>query len=104
MSKHSEKEKRIIALAYLHRYGWIAIAFLLTLIHPKFLFISCIVFSIWSFVGYKCRWKHIFCSYQNAYHIKMTPDSIDWNWIKKSDAYLIPIIFFIIGIAGVIII
>jgi len=104
MSKHSGKEKRIIALAYLHRYGWIAIAFLLTLIYPKFLFISFIAFSIWSFVGYKCRWKHIFCSYQNAYHIKMTPDSIDWNWIKKSDAYLIPIIFFIIGIAGVIII
>ena len=104
MSKHSEKEKRIIALAYLHRYGWIAIAFLLTLIHPKFLFISCIAFSIWSFVGYKCKWKHIFCSYQNAYHIKMTPDSINWNWIEKSDAYLIPIIFFIIGIAGVIII
>ena len=104
MSKHSEKEKRIIALAYLHRYGWKAIAFLLTLIYPKFIFISFIAFSIWSFVGYKCRWKHIFCSYQNAYHIKMTPDSIDWNWIKKSDAYLIPIIFFIIGIAGMIII
>ena len=104
MSRYSAKEKRIIALAYFHRYGWIVTAYLLTFISLKLLFAAFIVFSIWSFVGYKCKWKHIFCSYQNVYHLKMTPNSINWCWLKKSDAYLIPIIFFILGIVGLIVI
>ena len=66
MSKHSEKEKRIIALAYMHRYGWIAILFGCIVIFPKAVFlifgVGFIADAIWSFVGYKCRWRHIFWS------------------------------------------
>ena len=58
-------------------------------------------FSVWTFVGYKRRWKHIFCSYQNAYHRKMTPGRIDWDQIKKSDAYGVPLIFFLFALAGI---
>lgn len=91
----------IIALAYFHRYGWIAAMFALVLILRETLFVSAvsaIAYAVWTFVGYKCRWRHIFCSHQNAYHIKMTPERIDWEWVKKYDAYGIPIFFFVMGL------
>ena len=103
MSKGTEKEKRIITLAYFHRYGWIAAMMVSIAMWPKqMLFIlpvACLSFSVWSFIGYKKKWKHIYCSFQNAYHQKMTPNSIQWNKIKKSDAYGVPLVFFIIGLA-----
>ena len=103
MSKGTEKEKRIIALAYFHRYGWIAAMMACIAIWPKQMLlifsVTCLSFSVWSFIGYKKKWKHIYCSFQNAYRQKMTPNSIQWNKIKKSDAYGVPLVFFIIGLA-----
>lgn len=60
--------------------------------------ISILVFSVYELIGYLCKWKHIFCSFQNAYHRKMTPDSIDWDLVSKTDAYLIPGIFALFGV------
>lgn len=62
-----------------------------------------IVFSIWSLLGYLLKWKHIFCSFQNAYHMPMTPNKINWSIIRKSDAYGIPAIFFILGLGLIIV-
>ena len=102
MSKHSKKESSIVTFAYLHRYG----LFLLTVIcavvfsQVKFLVlgIASSIYAIWSFIGYRCRWKHIFCSYQSLYHKRMTPNKIKWDFIKKSDAYGLPIIFGVLGL------
>ena len=103
MSKSTTKDKRIMALAYFHRYGWIAAMMLCIAIWPRQMFcifsVACLSFSVWSFIGYKKKWKHIYCSYQNAYHQKMTPNNIQWHKIKKSDAYGVPLVFFIIGLA-----
>lgn len=101
MKKREPTQTGVIVLAYLHRYG-ILFALILFLHSMKFLFVGCIVYAAWSFVGYTCGWKHIFCSYQNAYHQKMTPDSIKWSSIKKSDAYGIPLIFLILGVLALI--
>ena len=60
--------------------------------------ITFILLAVYDFLGYKLRWKHIFCSYQNAYHKKMTPECINWNSIKKSDAHGIPLLFGVLGI------
>jgi hypothetical protein len=102
MNRHDAKAKKIMALAYMHRYGWIAAMVLCTTIWTeKVAFIvgvSTILFSVWSFVGYQCKWKHIFCSYQNAYYQRMTPHSVKWHLIKKRDAYGIPLIFLVLGI------
>ena len=106
MNNYEKKKKMIMALAYLHRYGWIAILFGCIAIFPRAVFmifgVGFIADAIWSFVGYKCRWKHIFCSYQNAYRLPMTPNNIRWGWVKKSDAYGIPIIMFTIGMSCII--
>ena len=103
MSKGTEKEKRIIAMAYFHRYGWIAAMMACIAIWPKQMLlifsVACLSFSVWSFIGYKKKWKHIYCSFQNSYHQKMTPNNIQWHKVKKSDAYGVPLIFLIIGLA-----
>ena len=104
MKKREPTQTGVIVLAYLHRYGWVAILFALIFLLRfwEILYIGFIVHAVWSFVGYKCKWKHIFCSYQNAYHQKMTPDSIKWSSIKKSDAYGIPLIFLTLGVLALI--
>ena len=107
MSNWKSTARIIIALAYLHRYGGIVILLLCSAIRPElfllFLSVFCITYSIWTFVGYKCKWRHIFCSYQNAYRKKMTPHSADWDLIKKRDAYGVPLLFLIFGLSCLIV-
>ena len=80
MSKGTAKEKRIIALAYFHRYGWIAAMMACIAIWPKQMLlifsVACISFSVWSFIGYKKKWKHIYCSYQHIHRKRMAQVSI----------------------------
>ncbi len=91
------RRNQIIALAYFHRYGWILTMMLFICLFPEkmpylmsgFL----IVFSLWTVVGYRLKWKHIFCSWQNASHMEMTPHSIRWSQVPKSDVYFIPVLF-----------
>ena len=92
--------KLVILLAYFHRYGWIALTLIIMYFTDSFspLSISCIVYSAWTFLGYIFRWKHIYCSYQNAYHNTMTPNTVDWDNVKKTDTYGIPIVFMLFGI------
>lgn len=103
MSKGSAKEKRIMVLAYFHRYGWIVTMMVCAAIWLEqmiyILSVGCLGFSVWSFVGYKNKWKHIYCSFQDAYHQKMTPNNIQWHKIKKSDAYGVSLLFFFFGLA-----
>ena len=105
MSKHSKRANSIIALAYLHRYGLLIVvlcAAIFSRLRYLIFGIGFLLYAIWSLVGYKCRWKHIFCSYQNAYRESMTPNNIRWGWVKKSDAYGVPIIFFILGVVCIV--
>ena len=103
MSKGTAKGKRIIALAYFHRYGWIAVMMICVAIWSEqmmyILSVGSIAFAIWSLIGYRRKWKHIYCSFQNANHQEMTPNNIQWHKIKKSDAYGVPLIFLILGLA-----
>lgn len=102
MSKGEASAKRVIALAYFHRYGWIATMAGLVLITPKLtpyiVSICAILFSLWTFFGYKLKWRHIYCSFQNAHRKTMTPYSIRWGQIKKSDVYGCSISFLVFGL------
>ena len=103
MSKGSKKENLIIALAYLHRYGLLLGIVICIAAFSRgellILAIGCLLYAVWTFVGYKCRWKHIFCSYQNTYRQRMTPNNIRWGWVKKSDVYATSIILLILSVA-----
>ena len=101
MSKTKTTANKIIALAYFHRYGWVVPMIVCVAIWPEKLMhifsISCIIYSIWSFMGYKLKWKHIYCSFQSTHRERMTPHHISWCKIKKSEAYVTPLLFFAIG-------
>ena len=102
MSKGEMSTKKVIALAYFHRYGWIAIMTGLIFLIPQYaLLIVSLCFiatALWSLIGYKLKWKHIYCSHQNAHRKDMTPHHICWTDIKKSEAYGVPLIFFVMGV------
>lgn len=83
----------VILLALFHRYGWI-VAMIIAMNFGNPLLIGSVfllIFSIWSIISYVFKWNHIFCSYQNAYHKKMTPNAVNWNKVKKRDAIGMPI-------------
>lgn len=100
MNYEMRKYKMIKFLAYFHRYGWIVTMLLcMKFVNPYLVVgVFCLAFSVWSLIGYKLKWKHIYCSYQNASHKKMTPESVDWTNIRKSDTIGIPVIFLIISL------
>jgi hypothetical protein len=105
MNKKNLQSTVVKILAYFHRYGWIFVTILCVAIwlEQKFLVfgISFIVISIWSFVGYKCKWRHIYCSHQDSSHQAMTPDSIKWNEIEKREAYGESLVLFVLGMVSI---
>ena len=110
MSNRSSRDVAVVLLAYAHRYVW---PFLL--IGGPLLFgndmrtaipamsAGSVLYALYTFIGYKCRWKHIYCSYQNANYQEMTPNNIRWDKVKKSDAYGVPCAFAGIGLFVIVI-
>ena len=102
MHNSDTSAKKIIALAYLHRYGWtlsiLAGVYLPPAIQRWTQAICFLGYAIWSFVGYKCKWKHIYCSYQYEPNQKMTPDSICWDNVKNVVAYGVPVLYFVLAL------
>lgn len=102
MSRMDTTRNQIIALAYFHRYGWIVTMLIIIAIWPehmlRILAVGFIIFSIWTLIGYRRKWRHICCSYQNAYRQKMTPHSVRWHQIKKNDVYVVSLLFGLMGL------
>ena len=101
MKKYNAIMARINAVAYFHRYGWIAVMMGCIAIWPEYMCwifgLSDIIFAVWTYVGYRLKWRHIYCSFQDADHQEMTPYSSLRYPIKKSDAYGVPLIFLTLG-------
>ena len=113
MGKYAIHKRRIIILAFFYIYGYMVLFPLI--LFPILIFslfkenvlallmgIDFILFALHSLVGYVCRWKHIYCSYQHIHRKRMTPNNICWAKMKKSDAYGIPVIFALLGIVLII--
>lgn len=102
MERRETNAPLVIALAYFHRYGWIVLMTVCVLAWPeKFCEILggfFVTHSLWSLAGYRWKWKHIYCSNQNASRQKMTPNSVRWDTMKKSDAYGLPALCLLLGI------
>jgi hypothetical protein len=103
--RNNASDKKIILLAYLHRYGWTLPILLGSFLPPAikgwtyvFGFLGC---AIWSFVGYKCKWTHIYYSYQNTTNLKMTSNSICWDKITNVNAYGLPVLYLILALVCV---
>ena len=108
MSNHGKTEKRIKALAYLH-CAFPILGSLISVLLPGVTFYSFgmtfLISSIWTFIGYKRRWKHIFCSLQimsSDPYAKMTPNSIRWGWLEKRNVYGMVILEAVCGLAMIV--
>lgn len=98
---NSRVNKRIVALAYFHRYGWIALAAIATAVTGRPLLslgVCFLAYALYTLIGYRLKWRHIFCSNQNAHHRAMTPESVQWNTVKKKDIYGISLVFGLLGL------
>lgn len=94
-------ENRVITLAYLHCYGWIIVLIAGMILWAERFEVALIVGStvnlIWSVVGYHCKWRHIYCSTQIPTHQPLTPHSVFWHKVDKSDLYGSPMIMMALG-------
>lgn len=97
-------EKRVIRLAYLHHWGWLAAFLIGMVIWTRYMWEILILCSavnlIWSIIGYRRKWRHIFCSNQISKHEVLTPYSVFWDRVDKTDIYGVPMIFIVIGLCG----
>ena len=59
--------------------------------------IGYIGYGIYWFIGYRLRWRHIYCIHQSFSRIKMTPENCDLDTFPKSEAYGLPAIFAVLG-------
>lgn len=101
-----QQRKTIIRLAYANRYAFPLLAVFIPILVSRIsginfnilLGFSMILFGGYELIGYRLKFRHIFCSYQDAYHLKMTPEEIDWEKLRKTDVYGVPLIFIAFGI------
>lgn len=106
-----QRSNRVLLLAFFLRYGLSVGLGILAVIVGRItnsgqaavlaLGVGCILMGLYELLGYLLKWKHVYCAYQNAYHQDMTPDMVNWRKVRKSDAYGVPIIFIVLGIACV---
>ena len=100
-----KSHESIVALAVFHRYGWFMLMFavmLLTDAAPVCILSASIIliaYAAHTLIGYTLRWKHIYCSFQNANHEPMTPASVKWSEVRPSDVYFLSAFFFASGVA-----
>ena len=102
MSRKNACSNQIIALALFHRYGWLIAMLAFMKLFPSLYVVSAffLAFAVWSFIGYKRKWKHIYCSYQNTCHKSMNPNMICWDSVKKTDVYGVSLLFSLLGIVA----
>lgn len=106
------KERNIIYLAYFFRYGYLASMALILWrlaaidvpanIQEYVFFSMSVIFGIYSLIGLRFRFKHVYCAMQNAYHQKMTPNNIySFPLDMVRDLKYSGLFFIIIGVLGI---
>lgn len=85
---------RIRLLAYAHRYAFPVLAVILPVLLARSktqallgMGIGLTFYGVYTLIGYQLRWRHIYCSWQDISHQKMTPGSIQWKNVRKADLY-----------------
>ena len=111
-----KKNKRLLFLGFFFRYGLCIIAILVPFIfiiigdilNKKDLFytigfiffpLSIIVMGLDYILACIFEWDHILLVNQSSYHNKMNPNDLDFNDLNKKEFISIGILFFILGVA-----
>ena len=111
-----KKNKRLLFLGFFFRYGLCITAILVPFIfiiigdilNKKDLFytigfiffpLSIIVMGLDYILACIFEWDHILLVNQSSYHNKMNPNDLDFNDLNKKEFISIGILFFILGVA-----
>lgn len=98
-------ERRVIFLARMHKYVHPIVFILLPVLLGSVLVagIGCLLFALYDLVGYRLRWRHIYCYIQDGKRLEMTPNNIKWYELDNDDIFGTPAILGFVGIAFIII-
>lgn len=100
------RNRLIIALALGYRFGCPMLMLFVPLFSGENLFlwlgICSTAYALYSLIGYKLRWKHIFCAHQCLHRKEMTPDNIRWGMVRKSDLCAVIVIFGVLGLTMIV--
>lgn len=100
MKKH-RNDGRVRALTYIYRYMLFGVLFIACWVPGRRIAVCSagfLLYSLWTLLGYRLKWRHIYCAYQIMYHRPMTPGKIDWKQIRKSDIYGPAILIMVFGL------
>lgn len=102
----SQKTPRAVHFANLYRYFFLPILVIVSLfLRGNTLLcmgIGFLAFALYSIIGYKCRWDHIYLAFQEMQKQRMTPNNIRWDTVRPFDALTFPVCFGILGLIMVI--
>ena len=102
-SKNAAPQKTDPAVHYanIYRYFFLPILVLVALFWRGrtllVMGIGFVAFSLYTFIGYKCQWKHLYLAFQEIQRSKTTPNHIQWNTIRTGTVLKFPILFGITG-------
>ena len=104
--KQADGSNKILWMANIHRYLYLPVLVLVSLIWKSNTLLCMgagfLLFAVYTFIGFKCRWTHIYCSFQSMQKQRMTPGNVNWNTILLSTVYKMPTAFGILGLVMVI--
>ena len=111
MSKMQDRGRRVRFLALCHRYGIIVLVVAALAVCMKLrcnyllliLGVGFLLLAAWDTAGYFLRWRHVYCSWQNAKKRKMTPNDIRWGTVDKKEYFLCVILNVVVGIAEIVV-
>jgi hypothetical protein len=104
----TKEKKKIIALAYFFRYGYIASMIMISLLVQIFGFeefsrvilsVLVLFYGVYMLVGLKFKFIHVYCGMQEAYRLKMNPNRpFEFTKQMSRDLKIIGIFFVIAGV------
>ena len=101
-----QKTDKAVHYANFYRYFFLPVLVIAALFwRGQTLLVMCsgfVAFALYTFLGYKCQWKHIYLAFQEMQKQKMTPNHIQWNTIKTGTVLKFPNLFGITGIVMVV--
>lgn len=101
LASASQKTDKAVQFANLYRYVFLPVLVLAALFWRGQTLLCMgtgfVAFALYTLVGYKCQWKHIYLAFQEMQKQKMTPDKIRWNTIEPMKVLKFPILFGITG-------
>ena len=92
-----QKTPRAVHFANLYRYFFLPVLVIVSLFLKGntllVMGIGFVAFALYSIIGYKCRWDHIYLAFQEMLKRRMTPNNIQWDTIRPFDALKFPVCF-----------